>query len=40
MKIMLPKVQVKGVPGISRAIINQSATDNSYSLIVEGSGTK
>ena len=41
MKIMLPKVLVKGIPNITRAVINKSDEENeTFNLIVEGYGLK
>lgn len=36
LKNKLPNVQVKGISKISRAVINQSEKDETYSLVVEG----
>jgi len=41
MKIMLPKVLVKGISTISRAVINKSEDDSeTFNLVVEGYGLK
>jgi len=41
MKIMLPKILVKGIPTITRAVINKSEDDDeTYNLVVEGYGLK